>query len=126
MDVLVAIVILIIFMLLVAGAETSVSIISQSTKMVDLVEVVETCGQELEQETYLVVQHGLVEMLFKVITLVEHITVIQEEVEVVTDLVLMKMVGILVLMKVLVEEVQEELLLVEHLTQQVMAESEFN
>jgi hypothetical protein len=69
-----------------------------------------------------VVEHGLVEMLFKVITLVEHITVIMEEVEVLEVLVLVKMVDMLVLMKELVEEVLEEHHLVDLLTQQVMVE----
>jgi hypothetical protein len=90
--------------------------------MVDLVVVAETCGQQPEQETYLVVEHGLVEMLFKVITLVEHITVIMEEVEVLEVLVLVKMVDILVLMKELVEEVLEEQHLVVTLLLQVMVE----
>ena len=122
MDVLVEIVISIKFMLLVAGAETKVSIIFQSTRMVDLVVVAETCGQQPEQETYLVVQHGLEEMHFKEIMLAEHTTVMEEEVEVLAVLLLVKMVDMLVLMKVLVEVVQEEFLLVEHLIQQVMAE----
>jgi hypothetical protein len=118
----VEIVILIISMLLVVEEEMKVSTTSPSIRMVDLVEVVETCGQQPEQETYLVVQHGLVEMLFKVITLVEHTTVIMEEVEVLEVLVLVKMVDIVVLMKELVEEVLVEQHLVEHPIPQVMVE----
>ena len=120
MVVLVVIVTLITFMLLVAVAETSVSITSQSTRMVDLEEVVETSGQQLEQETCLVVQHILEEMLFKEIMQVEHIT----ETQVVAEVV--KMVDILDLMKVLVEVVQDQMHLEVTPLPQVMAELEFN